>query len=518
MMENKPNSRLSKFPLVQLTYTGVLVAVIFGVLFEINRYSHLLFHSIAEIIRITVATIVFIIAWNCSRFLKNQYLLVVGIAYLFVGGLDLLHTLSYRGIDIFSDYDYYTNQLWIAARFLESVTLLIGFFFLSRGSYLNKLLIFIYYLFFFSLVVCSIFIWKIFPECYVEGIGQTPFNVYSEYAICIITLSSCFLLFKSRDRFEKYIFQLILWAFIFITVSELWVTLPISNYELSHMFGHFTKLVSIYLIYKAFVETGLNQPYRLIFRELSNSNALLEKQTAELKLLNQNKDKFLSVIAHDLKNNIGALSGLSDFMLENSKTWPRKKIREVTEVMKLSAVVLINLLENLLQWAQIQTGTIKSEPTEVNINHVIAKAIGIVNATACNKKIRIINSVGDSPVMIDITMMTSVIQNILSNAIKFSYEEGVIRISSNLCEDKIEILFADHGIGIRKETLEKLLCFEHRETSVGTSGEKGSGLGLVLCNEFVRLSRGKLSVASQLGKGTTVTITLPLTARSLPSE
>jgi hypothetical protein len=145
------------------------LVLLFG-LYLTTLYSYLLFHSLAEIFSIVVACGIFMLAWNSRRFLDNTYLVLIGIAYLFIGGLDLLHTLAYTGMGVFEGYG--TNlptQLWIAARYLESLSLLIAPFFLRRKLKLNFVLL--SYVLAFSLLLGSVFYWKAFPLCFVEGTG-----------------------------------------------------------------------------------------------------------------------------------------------------------------------------------------------------------------------------------------------------------------------------------------------------------------------------------------------------------
>lgn len=487
----------------------LLNGTLFCLLFGLSRLNYLLFHIIAEMISIVIACVVFVIAWNGSRFLKNQYLLIVGLAYLFIGGLDLLHTLSYKGMNVFPDYAYHANQLWIAARFMESITLLIGFWFLFRNVSLNKYLILGVYLFWFVLMVCSILIWKNFPECYIEGQGQTRFKIYAEYLICLIILASGLVLFKSRDRFAKDVFFLLLWSLMCSIVAELLFTFYISNFGISNLFGHFAKLISFGLIYKAIILTGFNEPYRLIFKELSDNQQLLQEQAAELRELNRSKDKFFSIIAHDLRGPISSITGLSGLLLQYQEKWSVKKVRETVETLKSTTTSLMNLLENLLQWSRIQSGAISSNPQKNDISKIVQNSIDIVRSSALQKNIKINCSVEQAKVMVDSTMLTSVIQNILTNAIKFSYKGGVIDITSSTEDEKVSLLITDYGLGIEEKVLKNILKIENQEVRLGTAGEKGTGLGLLLCNEFMRLNDGWVSIRSQVDQGTTITVSMP---------
>lgn len=283
---------------------GILVGLYFT-----TFYNYLLFHSLAEFFSIVVACAVFVIAWNSKNYIQNPYLLYIGIAYLFIGGLDLLHTLSYKGMSIFTDYDYYANQLWIAARYLESITLAIAFLFLYFEKRINPLLVFMSYLLITTVVISTIFLWKIFPVCFVEGQGLTPFKKTSEYIISSILIFNIFLLIRNKARFETKIFHLLLWSLIFTIVSEIAFTFYISNYGLSNIVGHYFKIFSFYLIYKAIIETGITKPFALTFRELAKSNESLNREVQVRKQAEEELEKVIDKLRNALAE-VKTLSGL----------------------------------------------------------------------------------------------------------------------------------------------------------------------------------------------------------------
>jgi len=263
----------------RFTGGGIILALLVG-LYLTTWVNYLLFHTIVEVFSIVVAFSLFLIAWNSRRYIKNPYLLFIGIAYLFIGLLDMLHTLSYKGMPIFSDYDYYANQLWIAARYMESVSLLLAFFFLysdrsPRAGWTLSL-----YTMVTTVLIASIFYWKVFPVCFVEGKGLTPFKKTSEYVISAILLLNIFLLSANRRKFEHHVFWLLLWSLICTIISELAFTFYVSNYGFSNLVGHYFKLFSFLLVYEAIVRTGIKRPYEIVFRSLAQSNRDLEEEVA----------------------------------------------------------------------------------------------------------------------------------------------------------------------------------------------------------------------------------------------
>jgi PAS domain S-box-containing protein len=257
-------------------YSIVGILVFLG-LYLTSLYHYLLFHSLVEIFSIVVACGIFMVAWNSRRFLDNNYLLLLGIAYLFAGGLDLIHTLTYKGMGIFQGYG--TNlatQLWIAARYTESLSFLIAPLFFRRKLKIN--LLFFSYLLAFLLLLISIFYWNIFPLCFVEGVGLTPFKKISEYIISLILLAAIALLLKNRNEFDRDVLKWVVWSILLTIASELAFTFYIDTYGFPNLLGHFLKIVSFYLIYKALIEMGLTRPYDLLFRNLKQSEVLLRQE------------------------------------------------------------------------------------------------------------------------------------------------------------------------------------------------------------------------------------------------
>jgi hypothetical protein len=289
-------------------HLAVLLLVLFGLYFT-TRVNYLLFHSLVEGFSIVVGSSIFIVAWNSKKYIRNPYLLFVGIAYLFIALLDMLHTLSYKGMALFTDYDYYANQLWIGARYMESVTLLLAFIFLRSGKVPKVHRVFAVYAVISSLIIASIFYWKIFPECFVEGMGQTAFKKNSEYIICLILLAAIFLLIRNRERFERKVYLLLLGSMVFTAISELAFTFYISNYGLSNLVGHYFKIMSFILVYEAIVKTGIEKPYELIFLELDQSNRNLS-QEIEFRIKIQHENEQLIDRLKKALDEINTLEGI----------------------------------------------------------------------------------------------------------------------------------------------------------------------------------------------------------------
>ena len=266
-----------------------LVAGILIALYTTSFYSYLLFHSTVETFSIIIACSVFMLVWNARDYIEDNYLMFLGIAYLFIGGLDLLHTLSYRGMGVFSGNDAnLPTQLWIIARYTESVSLFSAFYFLKRK--LNVHFLFIAYIFLIGFLLGMVFYWGIFPVCYIEGYGLTTFKKVSEYAISLILLITMVRIFRNRKDFAESVFRLLILSVSCTIFSELAFTYYIDVFGFSNLVGHYFKLFSFYLIYKAIIETGLVEPYELLFRRLKQreealgeNNQKLEQEISERK-------------------------------------------------------------------------------------------------------------------------------------------------------------------------------------------------------------------------------------------
>ena len=247
-------------------YAGILVS--FGVLYLVKNHSFVLFHSLVEVFSIVIAGAIFALAWNARRYFDNGYILFIGISFLFVGFIDLIHTLAYKGMGVYPGYNSdLPTQLWIAARWLQALAFFAATFFLDRK--LNRpLVVLAGGTVVLILLFLSIFYWQTFPSCFVEGTGLTPFKIASEYGISLILLISIVPLMKKKDKLHPRVRQLIIASILSTVASEMSFTLYTDAYGFFNALGHFFKVIAFIFIYKAVVSIGLKQPYDLLFRDL----------------------------------------------------------------------------------------------------------------------------------------------------------------------------------------------------------------------------------------------------------
>ncbi|MGM0509079.1 MAG: MASE3 domain-containing protein [Fusobacteriota bacterium] len=482
--------------------TTVSIMGIFLILFFTTHYNYLLFHSIVELFSIIIAYSIFLIAWNSKKYMKNDYLIFLGIAYFFVGGLDLLHTLSYKGMNIFTDYDYYANQLWVVARMIESISLVIGFLYFQKKKRLDIKKVFFSYLIITIVGILTIFHYKVFPECFIEGQGQTQFKIISEYIINLILIMALIILWKNKKDFKDKIFKYINYSIILTIISELAFTFYVSNYGLSNIVGHYAKILSFYLIYKALIAKGIKEPYDIIFKELNEKQEKLENA-------NKTKNRLFSIISHDLRGSMGAHSGLLEDLNINYDSISPEEKKEMIEMLDESGKNLTNFLNRLLEWSRIHMDKITFDPSEFELNETIKDVIGILKLSAEQKNINI-KFMKDSKTMVyaDKNMVNAVIRNLLSNAIKFTEENGTIQLKIKDVGSKIKVSIKDDGVGIGDKDQSKIFNESEKYSEKGTEGETGTGLGLFITKEFVNKNNGKIWFESKKNKGTTFHFTL----------
>ena len=255
--------------------------------------------------------------------------------------------------------------------------------------------------------------------------------------------------------------------------------------------------------------------FRSRVQQLKNQKILLEKsvaiKTAELNELNASKDKFFSIIAHDLKNPFNTIIGFSEMMKESIRLNDSATFYEYTVMINTSAVQTLRLLENLLEWANSQRRKITFTPVPVNIGELVKDEFVMVDEMATGKSIDLKNYVNDSlTVVADKNMLRTILRNLITNAVKFTHKNGHVEVNAITSDDHVEIAVSDNGIGMSQETISKLFRIDANLSTRGTENEKGTGLGLFLCKDFVEKHNGKIWVESQEGKGSTFKILLPL--------
>jgi signal transduction histidine kinase len=243
---------------------------------------------------------------------------------------------------------------------------------------------------------------------------------------------------------------------------------------------------------------------------LARINAHLTiRDQQRLEALNASKDKFFSIIAHDLKSPVSGFLGLAS-LLENIERLKPEQIQRLTRQFRQSAEHLLTLLENLLTWSRLQRGLIECHPDRVPVRRMVERNMTLLASPAGQKRITLSAEVpGNLEANADMNMIDTVIRNALSNAIKFTKPSGTITITAEPEGNMVRISIADTGVGIPAEKLATLFHIDAKTQREGTAGERGTGLGLLLCREFVEKNGGAITMESQVDQGSTLSFTVP---------
>jgi len=249
-------------------------------------------------------------------------------------------------------------------------------------------------------------------------------------------------------------------------------------------------------------------------KTILEKNTIIETERHQLAIANQTKDKFFSIIAHDLRGPISSMMSMLELINENHKEQIDRDLHNPLEALTTTSQQTFSLLENLLTWSRSQSGQMEYNPTICRLGEVILDNERLVQAKILEKKIKLIKQCDDQITFTaDRVMLDTIIRNLLSNAIKYTHENGSIIISSKKSDHDVEISISDTGIGIEPTILENLFKFDLQNVNTpGTNGEGGTGLGLILCLELVTKLNGKIRVSSEVNKGSIFTINLPLSS------
>lgn len=231
----------------------------------------------------------------------------------------------------------------------------------------------------------------------------------------------------------------------------------------------------------------------------------IKQKNEELTKVNFEKDKFLSIIAHDLRSPFNGFLGLTEILAVDLPNLSMGQIQEFASNIRKSATNLYRLLNNLLEWAQIQRGSIHFSPSINNLLSISDECLSLSRESAKIKKVKLEIDIADGIVVFaDKDMLQTVIRNLVSNAVKFTPEGGKVTLSAIINNDShLEIFVKDTGIGMSQSMIDDLFRIDVKTSRKGTEGELGTGLGLLLCKEFIEKHNGKLWVESEEGAGTT---------------
>ena len=245
--------------------------------------------------------------------------------------------------------------------------------------------------------------------------------------------------------------------------------------------------------------------------QLVDSEEKVQRQNEQLLDLNATKDKFFSIIAHDLRNPFNGILGLSSMLLKNINVYPLDDISRWVKQISMSAQGAYDLLENLLDWSKTQTGRIEFKPKVFELQDLITEILEITSSISMSKNIKICYEMPESvSLYADRNMIDTILRNLVINAVKFTREEGLVRIVVACSQDDVAISVIDNGVGIEPSRIGDLFKINEKTSTLGTANERGTGLGLILCDEFVRKHGGRIWVESEVDKGSSFKFTIPV--------
>jgi signal transduction histidine kinase len=256
---------------------------------------------------------------------------------------------------------------------------------------------------------------------------------------------------------------------------------------------------------------ALEAVYAKDIAELKQAEEALKEGEIRLRTLNATKDKFFSIIAHDLKSPFNAILGFSNLLVNQVKEQDYEGVEKYAEIIQQSSNRAIELLMNLMEWTRSQTGRMELNPEFIEMGKLIRDVIELVIDSANQKSINIILSIPPNiHVMADKAMLSTVLRNLISNAVKFTNQGGAIIVTVGQEQDGMIVSVKDNGVGIEKNDIDKLFRIDEIYSKSGTQKEKGTGLGLILCKDFIDRHKGKIWLESEKGIGSTFYFSIPI--------
>lgn len=521
----------------------LFMAVLAGAIY-IGQKNNLLFHASIELFSIVIAFTMTAIAVSTYETSKNSRIVFLGIAYGFIGFIDLIHTLAYQGMGIFTlNSANPPIQLWIAARYMESISLLVAMRFPNRKFRLKRVVP--VFLAITILAILSICYWNVFPDCYIDGSGLTMFKKISEYIISGILAAGIYYLVISGDIQSNKKNRFLLLSLISTIVSELLFCCYISAYDMTNIMGHIFKLLSFYFIYVALIETSIKEPH-LAQIELNNllneknqklkramimlqqeyeQRTIVEEQQKNMEIkhailekakeMEELKTNFFCTISHELKTPVNIILG-SIQMLTNMHKYEvdcphYNASNKYIRIMKQNCNRLIKLVNNLVDITKIDSGFLKLDLKNHNIVSVVEDITLSVADYIRSKGITLIfdTDTEEKIMAFDAYRLERVMLNLLSNAVKFTDYGGHIWVNIYDKGDKALISVKDTGKGIPENMQHSVFDRFMQVDSSFRREREGSGIGLSLVKSIVNLHGGNISLKSKVGEGSEFIIELP---------
>ncbi len=505
------------------------VLLLFG-LYITSRYSYLLFHTLIEMFTVVVTSGVFVIAWNARASLHNNYLLLVGVASIFVALVDLLHAIAYEGMGVFPRFGSdLPTQLWLAGRWIQALALFAAPFFLGRRLRVSTVATAFGLLT--AVFLVAIFQGRVFPTAFADGVGLTSFKKVSEYAISLVLLAATALLWRKREAFDPWVWRLLTASLVLTIASELTFTFYLTVYGETNLVGHFLRLLAFYALYKAVIETGLVRPQAILLRDLRHSQEqlrahadTLERRNDELRRSerqlrdqaftltqrNQELDAFAHTVAHDLKNPLAVIVTNTEMVIE-SDTLAAERKRTLLHRIRSTADKMNRIINALLLLSKVRR--IEAPRELVHMDRIVDRVRDGLSEMIASADARLTlpdhwpAAQGFAP------WIEEIWANYLSNALRYGRSAPghppEIELGADPQQDgTVRFWVRDHGPGVPPEARSDLFA---PFTQLGkVSGPRtGHGLGLSIVVQLVEKLGGSAGMEDAPGGGSLFYFTLP---------
>lgn len=461
---------------------------------SMSAHSFLLFHSVAELFAIVIGCAIFLIAWNSRGMATNEYLLFVGIGYLAVSAIDLLHLLAFPGLNILGTGRGLSSQLWLAARSVEAVTMLLAPLFFRRRI-APPLLLVIYGGV--TAALLGLVFGGFFPNT-VSSSGQlTLFKSVSEIVIAALFALAVYPLWQKRDEFDPVIVRLVVASLGLRVASELSLVVYTTPFGAANLIGHLLKIIASYLLYKALVENMLMRPYAMLFKDLKQREEQLATAVGEL-------ESFSYAVSHDLRAPLTSVIGFADLLAsQNEETTPAQRTEYANHIVR-AGQRMAEIIDDLLRLGRLSLQELEVAPVDLS-----SVAGEVVETLRENDRSRNVDVVIEPGVYAsgDRRLMRAALENLVGNAWKFTSHEAQARIEIGLNDDAHALYVRDNGAGFDGTKVASLFTPYRRLHS--DKEFAGNGIGLATVQRIVKRHGGVVWAEGEVGKGATFYVRLP---------
>lgn len=478
--------------------------MIVAALAVVSAQSFLLFHSLAELFAIVIGSSVFLIAWNSRGIAPNNFLLAIGIGYLAVSVVDLLHLLAFPGLNVLGDGRGLSSQLWLASRYLEAATLVAAPLFLRRR--VSPPVLFTA----FGAATVTL-LWLIFSGYFpltVEGDHLTLFKSASEVAISLLFVVAAGLFWRMREDVGRTVFHLIVASIAVRVASELSLVVYGDPHGPANFVGHVLKVAASYLLYKALIEQQLMRPYATLFRDLKARETELRGALDEL-------ESFSYSVSHDLRAPLTAVMGYGELLQHEFSDTPEDHRAEYVQHLVKATRRMAEIIDDLLRLGGLSRGEMELAP--VDVSALCRSVIEALRKSEPDRKVET-SIEPDLHAQADPRLLRSAFENLIGNAWKFTAKVPEPRIDIGLKADgkaAPSLFVRDNGAGFdpaKAGTLFNPFTRLHSDSEF-----KGTGIGLAIVQRIIQRHGGKVWAEGEPGKGATFYVQLPHLSAERPS-